>query len=129
MSVIDVRDNSGGGNNLLGMLGGLATLGGTLTGQGWLTGLGTGLETMNGMVNGTAKKEDIKNLGDMLREMVTRWKNPAEGNLAKANSKSVDKKGLEVLQSVRNDMQGVTPNIGPYETAATQAVRYLYGGY
>ena len=64
MSVIDVRDNSGGGNNLLGMLGGLATLGGTLTGQGWLTGLGTGLETMNGMMNGTAKKEDIKNLGD-----------------------------------------------------------------
>ena len=109
MAVQYVKDS--GGNNLLGMLGGLATLGGTLTGQGWLTGLGTGLGTVNDMMNGTAKNEDIKTLGDMLKEMATSWINPAKGNIAK-----VRKEISSIAETIANAAGQVT-NTNPYMTS------------
>ena len=98
----------------------LATVAGAATGQPWLSALGTGLGAINGAMNGDSSggnsgsgslQEILENLGKTLGG----WFKPTDGNIAKVNSKSVDKTGLEILNSVRNDMQGSTMNTSnPY---------------
>ena len=73
-----------GGNNFLGTLGGLATIGGALTGAPWLSALGTGIGMMNGQGEGGQSQGLGGSFADILNGIVCGgWYNPASGSIAR----------------------------------------------
>ena len=69
-------------NNTLGMLGTLASIGGTAFGVPWLGALGTGMQGMNAMMNGdssaTTSGATAGALNEILNGLKDVWKNPAK---------------------------------------------------
>ena len=72
------------GPGILSNLGDFATLGGMLTGQPWLTALGSGMKATDSLLygGGSSGGNSIDALGK-LYEVISGWKNPASGNIAK----------------------------------------------
>ena len=133
MSVQYVKEK----NNFLGALGGLATLGGIVTGQPWLSTLGAGLGKANRMMNGDNSDDENNSGGGGLLDILTNfgkicagWFNPAEGNIAKGNSKYA---GIsEAIKNTANQVGSSSTGLMPQNGMFGNANRYfqsLYGGY
>ena len=91
MSVIYANN----GNNFLGTLGGLATLGGmVIPGAEWLTTLGMGMNTANSAMNGQNSKENEQNALEKLFKGLV-FQNPASGSMVKPGDNT------EVLRRLR----------------------------
>ena len=73
-----------GGPGILSNLGNLAALGGMVTGQPWLTALGTGMKATDSLINGSGDTDSQTDALEKLKNVITGWKNPASGNIAKA---------------------------------------------
>ena len=85
MSVIYANNN---GNNWLGTLGGLATLGGmVIPGAEWLSTLGMGMKAANSAMNGQTPTEKEQNALDELLKGITGnfFQNPASGSMINQN--------------------------------------------
>ena len=78
-----------GGPGILSNLGNLASLGGMVTGQPWLTALGTGMKATDGLINGSNLDTQSDAL-EKLKDVITGWKNPASGNIAKVARKAAN---------------------------------------
>ena len=72
-----------GGPGILSNLGNLAALGGMVTGQPWLTALGTGMKATDTLINGSSDADSQTDALEKLKNVITGWKNPASGNIAK----------------------------------------------
>ena len=131
MSVQVVKEK----NNLMGALGGLATLAGAVTGQPWLSTLGAGLGTMNSALNGDNSGGNSGNgsLQDILMNFgktIQGWFKPTDGNIAKVNSKYA---GIsEAIKNTANQVGSSSTGLMPQNGMFGNANRYfqsLYGGY
>lgn len=85
---VQVVENKGSG--ILGNIGSLATLGGLVTGQPWLTALGTGMSTVDGMINPSGGGSSGADALAKLKDVIDGWKNPASGNIARTASKAAE---------------------------------------
>ena len=77
-----------GGPGILSNLGNLATLGGMVTGQPWLTALGMGMKATDTLINGSGDADSQTDALEKLKNVITGWKNPASGNIAKVAGKT-----------------------------------------
>lgn len=77
-----------GGPGILSNLGNFATLGGMITGQPWLTALGTGMKATDSLINGSGNADSQNDALEKLKDVITGWKNPASGNIAKVAGKA-----------------------------------------
>ena len=94
MSVIYANN----GNNFLGTLGGLATLGGAfIPGAEWLSSLGMGMNAANAMMNGKGANDMQQNAFDQILKGIKGaiFQNPASGNMIKPED------GTQVLKYLR----------------------------
>ena len=116
-------------NNLLGTLGGLATLAGGLTGQGWLSALGTGLGAINGAMNGdnsggNSGSGSLKDILENLGKTLGGWFKPTDGNIAKVKPDISGSYANAASQAIDAVHQSRTPS---YMNVLTQTIDAING--
>ena len=101
MSVTISQPSGGTTNNTLGMLGLLASIGGTAFGMPWLGALGMGMQGINAMMNGDSSMSTAQKATGGINDLITGlkdvWKNPSEGNIAKTEQQQAADKIADTL--------------------------------